>query len=268
MDSRCASSGQIREALESIGVALSDITEIVDKISRNTSGLLLYGSRARGDYLPTSDFDILRLSFLGMPTFSVGNVSISSYTPVQLESASRTLYGTHIQRDGRVILDPTGRLREIVESLNPADPDTLIETVHAYSVVLNQPIEERQAHLPGLTRLARYLLRTAVYARSMKAGKPCFSVRELASRFRDPALATILASNPEITGPPSMELLEELVLRLTKEAGALPRNQHSSLQHLAVAMWDSDRLISALALRAEDENTDGFDYSDLPKVLL
>jgi hypothetical protein len=102
----------------------------------------------------------------------------------------------------------------------------------------------------------------------MLGGTPCFSVRELATRFSDPPLITLLASDPEVTGPPSPELLDELTARLVAILGPLPKNTYGSLATLAVATWDKDRNLAALAIRAASEDEDTLDYSDLPKVLL
>jgi hypothetical protein len=73
----------------------------------------------------------------------------------------------------------------------------------------------------------------------MAEGEPCFSVRQLAERFHEPRLATLLASDPEITGPPSVELLEELTTRLICIIGPFPEHDYGSLEALAVATWDS-----------------------------
>jgi hypothetical protein len=102
----------------------------------------------------------------------------------------------------------------------------------------------------------------------MDEGSPCFSVRELALRFNDPTLETLLASNSKVTGAPTNALLEELITRLVSIVGPLPDTTCRSLPALAVEMWQLDRNIAALAIRAASEDEDTLDYSDLPKVLL
>lgn len=256
-------------ALATIAVPQTDITKILDIVGEKTTGLLLYGSRARGDFLPNSDFDLLRLTTAGdSPTFKVGMVSVSSYTEEQLRSASATLFGTHLRRDGRVLIECGTTLTSIVNALEPADPRQLLDRVQRYSTILNQTGSESRAHMAGLVRLARYLLRTAVYANAMMRGRPCFSVRELADLYGEPRLATLLASDPEVTGPPSYPLLEEMKGRLTAIIGPLPDHGLGSLEALAVAHWESDRNLAALAIRAADEDGESMNYSELPKVLL
>lgn len=251
-----------------LGLADSEVLPALDRIRPGLKGLLLYGSRARGDFLATSDFDVLRLAETPAPTFRVGRLSVSSYTTNQLLSATRTLFGTHLLRDGTIVYDPDGALANIMRELMPADPQALLHQVRAYSVIFDIPFQERTAYCAGLVRLARYLLRTAIYARAMLEGNPCFSVRELAIRFDQPELSSLLASDPQLLEPPSGVHLEDLITRLRVAVGPLPENPYKSLTALAVGMWDENRLLSALAIRAASEDGETIDYTDLPKVLL
>lgn len=261
---------EIIGALRAIGLIEDEVSCAAARIATKTIGLMLYGSRARGDHLETSDFDLLRYtSSWDSPTFKCGRVSVSSYTREQLEGASGTLFGTHLRRDGRVLVERGHDLSRVVHRLEPADPANLLARVTEYSTILVQPDSEKAQHFAGMVRLARYLLRTAIYATAIAAGAVCFSVRELADRFNDPSLATLLASDPEITGPPSIALLEQLTVRLADVIGPLPSNDYGSLEALAVGMWDTDRNLAALAIRAgSEEDQDSIDYSELPKVLL
>ena len=261
---------ELAAALRSLGLQRAEVAGVLERIAENTQGLLLYVSRARGDFLPTSDFDLLRLTTdTTTPTFKSGRVSVSSYTEIQLLSADETLFGTHLKRDGKILVDPDGFLARFLDLVVPADAGQLLRRVHRFSILLNLPEAETAEHCSGLVRLARYLLRTAVYSQAMKDDRPCFSVRELAVRFADEQLATLLASDPEITGLATLSLLDELTHRLEVIVGPVPPNKYSTLQALAVDCWDNDRNLAALAIRAADEDdADSLDYSDLPKVLL
>ncbi|MFD3813234.1 hypothetical protein [Rhodococcus sp. NPDC058639] len=260
---------EINDALLAAGLTEDEVNGVISRSAANTLGLLLYGSRARDDYQATSDFDILRYTTSWKsPTFKVGRVSVSSYTREQLKSASGTLFGTHLNRDGIVLLDVGSELTTIIKEIEPANPAILLSRVTKYATILHLPMTEKKAHFSGLVRLARYLLRTAIYATAMTTGQPCFSVRQLAERFNEPRLATILASDPEITGLPSMSLLNELISTLTDFIGPLPQNEFASLEALATAYWDTDRNLATLAIRAGSEDAESIDYSELPKVLL
>jgi hypothetical protein len=268
MQQHKASAPDIRGVLDSLGVGTAIVEVLTSRIMADTVGLMLYGSRARGDFTVSSDYDILRLSRSHHPTFSVETVSVSSYTAAQLSSASATLFGTHIARDGRILLDTDGELAGIVRELEPAEPIALLEQVRRFSTVVDLPVEEVAEHIAGVTRLARYLLRTAIYAKAMKEGRPCFSVRELSQRFDDPILVTLLASSTELTGPPSLSTFKELRGRLLAEIGSFPAAEWESLEQIGVEMWGVDRNVSALAIRAGSEDDIELDYTDLPKVLL
>ncbi|MFI6306761.1 hypothetical protein ACIBCH_33160 [Amycolatopsis thailandensis] len=258
----------LQVAINELELNAEEKASLFERIAQETIGLMIYGSRARGDHIASSDFDLLRLSRFPFSTFKIDRVSVSSYSPEQLMSANRTLFGTHILRDGRIIFDPHGELARILNTLKPADPKDLLDTVRRYSIILNQPFEEKLAYTSGLVRLARYMLRTAVYAKAMIAGAPCFSVRELAERFEDPMLATLLASDPQIVEVPSIELLDELTGRLINIIGPLPINNYGSISGIAVSAWESDRNLAALAVRATSEDKATLSYTDLPKVLL
>jgi predicted nucleotidyltransferase len=234
----------------------------------DTLGLMLYGSRARGDFTDTSDVDILRLSRRPSHTYSIGRISVSSYTPEQLESASGTLFGTHLVRDGVVLFDPTSVLSRTIARLTSANPTDLISRVRDYSIILDQPLEEQGRYVSGLVRLARYLLRTATYAHAMLQGRPCFSVRELADRFAQPELVYLLSSHPDEAGQPTLQLLADLKARLENSIGQSAQNPWGSLAALAVATWESDRIVAALTIRAMSEDSASLSYTDLPKVLL
>ncbi|ORJ64322.1 hypothetical protein [Mycobacterium simiae] len=260
---------ELTAVLEALGLTDDEVGQVISRIAIETKGLLLYGSRARDDYEASSDFDILRYtSSWKSPTFKSGRVSVSSYTREQLESASGTLFGTHLRRDGRVLVELGDELTQLINGLQPANPAELLARVTQYSTILAQPDDVKAAHFGGMVRLARYLLRTAVYASAMAEGETCFSVRQLAERLHEPRLATLLASDPEVTGPPSVELLEELITRLINVIGPFHEHDYGSLEALAVARWDTDRNLAALAIRAGSEDQDSINYSDLPKVLL
>lgn len=268
MQQREASAPDIHDTLRSLGIATGIVEALTSRIMNGTVGIMLYGSRARGDFTASSDYDILRLCRSQQPTFTVETVSVSSYTAAQLCSASATLFGTHIARDGRILLDTDGELAGIVQGLEPAEPIALLEQVRRFSTVIDLPDDEASEHIAGVTRLARYLLRTAIYAKAMKQGRPCFSVRELSQRFDDPGLANLLASNTEQTGPPSLSKFKDLHGRLLAEIGSFPAAGWESLEQIGVEMWDVDRNVSALAIRAGSEDEVDLNYTDLPKVLL
>ena len=72
---------ELTAALETLGLTIDEVQDVISRAATETMGLLLYGSRARDDYLPSSDFDILRYTTSWTsPTFKSGRVAVSSYT--------------------------------------------------------------------------------------------------------------------------------------------------------------------------------------------
>ena len=232
-------------------------------------GILVYGSRARADYVQDSDLDLLALVYEPGGSKTYGKANLSCYTSAQLCSASNTLFGMHIRRDGIVIADTNFELENLINSFSDPDPSQLLSRVHHYSTILDASEADVELHLPGLCRLARYLLRTAIYSLALAEGHPCFSVRELARRFAQPELATLLSSDPDIVAEPSSREFEELRKRLKMVVGAPAPNCYRSIESLAVAEWDDDRERSTLAILAMTTDEFGdLDYSELPKVVL
>lgn len=105
---------------------------LASSLSGRFIGLVLFGSRARGDHSNLSDWDLLLVAE-GLPTrafarhrFLVealppelrGSVSIIARTPAEFTIQSSTLY-LEIASTGRILHDPTGlveaRLKELRE---------------------------------------------------------------------------------------------------------------------------------------------------------
>ena len=237
-------------------------------VSLDAIGLLVYGSRARADYVQNSDLDLLALVRNSTESRTFEGVNLVCYTPEQFRSASGTLFGMHIRRDGVVISDTTGELRSLIQELQEPDPFQLLSRVRHFSAILDAGETELDIHLPGLCRLARYLLRTAIYSLALAEGRPCFSVRELAERFADPDLVTLLSSDPGVVAKPSLAEFAKLRKRLRTAVGRPSPIRYGSLESLAVAEWDDDRDRSTLAIMAMTCEGDDLDYAELPKVLL
>lgn len=256
----------VRSKLDELGIPPRLAGAALRVIPREASGLLIYGSRARADHVHESDLDLLALVPQPKEMKALSDVSLSCYTSDQLSGASGTLFGMHLKRDGIVVFDSVGELEALIDSFQQPDPEVLLARVRHFSAILN--VADLGDHLPGVCRLARYLLRTAIYSLALADGRPCFSVRELAERFAEPRLATLLSSHSSITGPPSFDEFAELRSRLRTVVGIPPPIAHPSLESLAVAEWDDDRQLSTLAIMAMSSKKSALQYAALPKVLL
>jgi hypothetical protein len=232
-------------------------------------GILLYGSWARRDASALSDLDLLLLSNRRRRVRASEKVSVAIYTPGQLRGAHRTLYGMHLSRDGIILHDSYGVLANILSTFSSPDPDELLRRVNEFAIILDVTGNDRLRYLNGLTQVARYLLRTATYALALQQGAPCFSVEELAGRFRQPELATLLSSHPGVYPKPTAGVLADLTRRLSSVVGSLPANRYGSLHALIVATSTTDPDVSHLATFALGEDVDEpLPYSEIPKVVL
>ncbi len=246
----------VPRALAKIGVAITP---------SYSTGLLLYGSYARGDSISDSDVDLLALVPYMTSGQSSGLASLSCYTAEQLRSARGTLFGAHLARDGRIIWDPSGQLKAALATMGSVDTVRLFSRIRHLAQVLDASEHDLATSLPGLLREAKYLLRSALYGIAIQAGHPCFSVRELAGRHGDDRLETLLASRNTAEG--TREDFRDLTERLSRAIGELPKNPHGSLDALIVNCWESDRDLATVGVMARGRPS-ADPYEEFEKVLL
>ncbi len=237
-------SGIIRRGLRNSPLSNTQADRVSAPSARSVWDSAVWELCRCGDQIASSDVDILALVAVSERSIRSNDLSISFYTGDQLLSASKTLYGTHLLRDGRVLWERDGNLTAILNQLEEADPRELLTRVRELSVVLDVEPSVLSAQMDGLCQLARYLLRTGIYAKAMEMGTPCFSVRELADRFNDPDLEHLLASDPKVVRPASQQQFEQLISRLNTLLGPLPTNRWGSIEALVVENWDKDEILA------------------------
>ncbi|UXA11584.1 nucleotidyltransferase domain-containing protein [Mycobacterium sp. SMC-8] len=255
----------VLEALRSLGIPEKVLQDVPD-LPAGVQGLLVYGSRARGDSIEGSDVDLLALSGRTSPSTYSGLVNISYYTSDQLKSGVGTLFGAHLRRDAKIVSDPTGRLQGLIDELGEVDTTRLFSRVKNMSKVFGALDTDLPKYLAGLLREARYLLRSSLYAGAIAAGDPCFSVREIAVRHNDPSLVQLLASRH--VGPPEAADLRECLIRLESLLGELPLNPHGSLEALIVNEWDHGGDLLAIGFMALGLVGADTGYAEVDKILL
>jgi hypothetical protein len=134
--------------------------------------------------------------------------------------------------------------------------------------VLDVSEMDRRKYMEGLTQVGRYLLRTAMYAQALDEGRPCFSVREIADRNRDPALVAVLSSHLTVRPAASLEVFEDLRGRLAAVLGTLAPNQYGTLHGLIEGSWTNNPELSNFATLALASEGDELPYDELPRVTL
>lgn len=228
--------------------------------------MLVYGSQARGDAVIGSDLDMLALVSASSPTTRSGDVNISFYTRKQLSTGIGTLFGAHLKRDAKILWDDHGHLTNAVESMGEVDSERLLERVRRMSELFTTLERDLPKYCLGLTRQARYLLRSCMYAKAIAEGDPCFSVRELATRYHDSDLTQLLASRH--SGDDCNDDLAECLSRLKTITGEFPPSRNGSLEATIVNEWGRPSDLLSMAFMALGLAGNGSDYAEVEKILL
>lgn len=258
----------VESALLELGVPPALRHQLRSKLAGAFDGLLLYGSWARGDADADSDLDILALNYSGVIPAADGDVSVALYSLGELAAASGTLFGYHLVRDGRILSDGHGQLVTVLSEIEPPLPGSVIVRIRSLTPVLDVPPTDRAEYMEGLTKVTRYLLRSALYAEALDQNEPCFSVREIAERKKEPSLAAALSSHRAVRPAASDKVLEALLGRLAAVIGALKPNPYGDLHGLIEGAWDDNRDLSNFGTLALSSGDDELPYDELPKVVL
>jgi Polymerase beta, Nucleotidyltransferase len=209
------------------------LLEQAEDLAGPIEAAMLYGSRARGNATMQSDVDVLAIVRDNPGSVSEGALVITAYRAGHLRTlADRgSLFVLHLVRDGRILHDPAGELAGILAAYrSPADPDRLgVELAAAASGLLAATAEERRAHGPAMRNLAYYVIRTAIYDRCAKRGKPEFDSVAAAAALGLEKLAPLIAARRDAYTDDSLTRV------LAALPAVLPHSGFPALHGLAAA---------------------------------
>lgn len=257
---------RIEQLLTIRGVPSPLATLATSRLPDAALGVLLYGSFARGEPTEYSDVDLLVLTRHRVVPPRDERLSMHAYSPRELADAAGTLFAYHLRRDG-IALQGSAALAGALDGAVTPDAPALLARLRQLGAVLGVSAEHSAQQVSGLVRVAKYLLRSALYATAIVAGQPSFSVAELARRAGEPRLAGLLSSHPGVGPAPSDEVLRELRERLVALVGSTPDPPGASLEAVAVNAWDDDRDLARLAVLALGDEVQ-VPYDQIGRVLL
>lgn len=238
-----------------------EVAAAASQIQRPPLALMLYGSYARGDADAASDIDLLQVVPQPARSYIMASATVVSYTVDQLRAMSRSgsLFAWHLRTEGIVLNDSNHLLSAVLDEHPGPASDGTLRRVRQLAVVLDVPRREFDLHGPRILRTARYLLRSAIYARSLAAGETSFAIRSAAKAAGAEAYLPLVARDGAQVDWSSLESYRHALVHVL--GAPLAANRYGSLEALAVNAWDADRQLATTAVQVLSNQSGELDYA-------
>ncbi|MEO1061933.1 MAG: nucleotidyltransferase domain-containing protein [Actinomycetota bacterium] len=245
------------------GPSASLIERIVGLTRDDAIAAMLFGSCARGDAGADSDVDVLQLVSNRPGTAVRDELTIVSYTPDVVKSMvrRRSLFTWHLHTEGIYIFDPSSVLRLALDAHPGPDPRYAIDRLRILSAVLDVDGDEFLTVTRGLSRVARFLLRTALYAAAFEAGTGTFNLKQAATAADSSGHTWSVLTRLSSTPTPEWQTIVESRELLADLVGILQDNPYGSLEAMAVRTETIDPELHALCLHAIADDPSELDYA-------
>ncbi len=173
-------------------------TDAFSVIRGSYRALILFGSHARGDARSDSDVDLLQVAPKPAVSYKIGVWSVSVYTEalLRLLAGNGNLFAHHLITEGPVIAGDPEILARLSKRFVPRHPHEIVQDVYQSLPLLDSGTLDLSNGGDRLLALARYLLRTYIYAKVREAIQPTYSLDLAASRLGLNHVVSLLRGSP------------------------------------------------------------------------